>query len=33
MEEIKDDNQEEVMTGKKDIEKIKQLNETQKLQI
>ena len=33
MEEIKDENQEEVMTGKKDLEKIKQLIETQKLEI
>lgn len=33
MEEIKEENQEEVMTGKKDLEKIKQLIETQKLEI
>jgi len=33
VEEIKEENQEEVMTGKKDLEKIKQLIETQKLEI
>lgn len=33
MEEIKEENQEEVITGKKDLEKIKQLIETQKLEI
>ena len=33
MEEIKEENQEEVMTEKKDLEKIKQLIETQKLEI
>lgn len=33
MEEIKDENQEEIKTGKKDLEKIKQLIEAQKLEI